>query len=124
MAETLDAAGFAARIEQLRAPVDVAKARAGDLDDTFALGALLAADEHDLVQKVVGGVVREAGKRDRDRLLAFLDGHAAGAAPVVVRYAAEHLDQDTRARYLHGRVSRRAAPPAARDAVPRRRAGS
>ena len=47
MAETLDAAGFAARIEQLRAPVDVEKARAffrtGDdfvgarMGDVFAL---------------------------------------------------------------------------------------
>jgi 3-methyladenine DNA glycosylase AlkD len=57
-------------------------------------------DGHDLVQKVVGGMVREAGKRDRERLLSFLDWHAATAPRVLLRYAIEHLEPDQRAHYL------------------------
>lgn len=74
--------------------------RLDDLDDTFALADILADDPHDLVQKAVGGWIREAGKRDRDRLRAFLDQHAATMARVALRYAVEHLDKDERTHYL------------------------
>jgi hypothetical protein len=42
-----------------------------------AVSDLLAHDPDDLVQKAVGGWVREAGKRDRVELLAFLDRNVA-----------------------------------------------
>jgi 3-methyladenine DNA glycosylase AlkD len=74
--------------------------RRGDLDDTFALAEILIDDEHDLVQKVVGGMLREAGKHDRARLLGLLDTHAATAPRVLLRYAIEHLDKEQRAHYL------------------------
>jgi 3-methyladenine DNA glycosylase AlkD len=74
--------------------------RAGDLDDTFALAEILVGDSHDLVQKVVGGMLREAGKRDRARLLSFLDRHAATAPRVLLRYAIEHLAPEQRRHYL------------------------
>lgn len=74
--------------------------REGDLDDTFAIAEILVNDSHDLVRKVVGGMVREAGKRDRERLLSFLDRHAATAPRVLLRYATEHLEPDQRAHYL------------------------
>lgn len=73
--------------------------RAGDLDDTFALAEILISDEHDMVQTVVGGMLREAGKHDRDRLLSFLDRHAATAPRVLLRYAIEHLEPEQRAHY-------------------------
>jgi 3-methyladenine DNA glycosylase AlkD len=74
--------------------------RAGDLDDTFALAELLVHDQHDLVRKVVGGMLREAGKHDRARLLGFLDTYAATAPRVLLRYAIEHLDPEQRRYYL------------------------
>jgi 3-methyladenine DNA glycosylase AlkD len=74
--------------------------RAGDLDDTFALAEVLVHDQHDLVRKVVGGMLREAGKHDRARLLGFLDTHAATAPRVLLRDAIEHLDPEQRAHYL------------------------
>jgi len=74
--------------------------RLNDLDDTYALGQILADDPHDLVQKAVGGWLRHAGKRDRDRLRTFLDQHAATMARVTLRYAVEHLDKEERAHYL------------------------
>lgn len=74
--------------------------RAKELDDTFAVAELLVHDPHDLVQKAVGGWVREAGRKDRARLLAFLDRYAATAPRVLLRYAIEHLSAPERARYL------------------------
>jgi 3-methyladenine DNA glycosylase AlkD len=74
--------------------------RTGDLDDTFTIAETLIADPHEMVQTVVGGMLREAGKHDRARLLSFLDRHAATAARVLLRYAIEHLDPQQRALYL------------------------
>jgi 3-methyladenine DNA glycosylase AlkD len=74
--------------------------RQGDLDDTFRIAELLLHDEHDLIHKAVGGWLREAGKRDRPRLLRFLDEHAATMPRTALRYAIEHLDKDQRAHYL------------------------
>src|SRR5919108_395971 len=74
--------------------------RRGDLDDTFRIAEALARDDHDLVQKAVGGALREAGKHDRGRLRSFLDDHAATMPRTALRYAIEHLDKDERADYL------------------------
>jgi 3-methyladenine DNA glycosylase AlkD len=74
--------------------------RQGDLDDTFGIAEALVDDDHDLVQKAVGGALREAGKHDRGRLLGFLDDHAATMPRTALRYAIEHLDKDQRADYL------------------------
>ncbi|WP_308282876.1 DNA alkylation repair protein [Pseudonocardia nigra] len=73
--------------------------RRGELDDTFRVAAALCGDDHDLVHKAVGGVLREAGKKDRARLLAFLDEHAAAIPPTALRYATAHFDADERAHY-------------------------
>lgn len=74
--------------------------RQGDVTDTFAIGRILAHDPHDLVQKAVGGWVREAGKHDPEQLRAFLDDHAATMPRTALRYAIEHLDPQTRQHYL------------------------
>lgn len=74
--------------------------RHADLDDTFAIAEILVDDEAELVQKATGGWIREAGKRDRARLLDFLDRHAATMPRTTLRYAIEHLDPDQRRHYL------------------------
>ena len=73
--------------------------RAGKLDDTYRIAATLLHDDHDLIHKPVGGLLRETGKHDRQRLLAFLDEHAASMPRTMLRYAMEHLDADTRRHY-------------------------
>jgi 3-methyladenine DNA glycosylase AlkD len=73
---------------------------AGEVDDTFRIGEMLLHDEHDLVQKAVGGWLRAAGGAAPARLLAFLDEHAATMARAALRYAIEHLDKERRAHYL------------------------
>lgn len=74
--------------------------RKNDLDDTFKIGEMLVHDEHDLIQKAVGGWIREAGKRDPKRLLDFLDAYASSMPRITLRNAIEHLDANERTYYL------------------------
>jgi 3-methyladenine DNA glycosylase AlkD len=74
--------------------------RQGDVADTFRIAELLLADDHDLIHKATGWMLREAGKRDRQGLLRFLDKHAATMPRTALRYAIEHLDTDLRTHYL------------------------
>jgi hypothetical protein len=75
--------------------------RHSDLDDTFGIAQILVNDPHDLVQKAVGGWIREAGKRDEQRLRDFLDRDAATMPRTALRYAIEHLPSDARDYYLN-----------------------
>jgi 3-methyladenine DNA glycosylase AlkD len=77
--------------------------RQGEVDDTFALAAILARDPHDYVRKATGGLLREAGKKDKAKLLSFLDEHAQAMPRVMLRYATERLDKHERAGYLSRR---------------------
>ena len=78
----------------------VAFIRRGELDDTYRIAERLLHDDEDLVHKAVGWMLREAGKRDEPRLLAFLDAHAATMPRVTLRYAMEKLEKGVRDRYL------------------------
>jgi 3-methyladenine DNA glycosylase AlkD len=74
--------------------------RQGELDDIFRIAKMLLNDKHDLIHKATGGWLREAGKKDRPRLLQFLDNHAATMPRTTLRYAIEHLDKNQRDHYL------------------------
>ena len=74
--------------------------RKGDLNDTFDISEILVHDDHDYVQKAVGGLLREAGKLDQKRLLDFLDSYAATMPRVMLRYSIEHLTPQRRKHYL------------------------
>jgi hypothetical protein len=74
--------------------------RQGDVADTFKIAELLLTDDSDLIHKATGWMLREAGKRDRQRLLSFLDQHAGVMPRTALRYAIEHLDKEQRAHYL------------------------
>lgn len=64
----------------------------GDASTTLELAATLLDDKHDLIQKAVGWMLREVGKRvDRDLLVGFLREHAARMPRVMLSYATEHL---------------------------------
>ena len=73
--------------------------RQNDLDDTFAIAEILANDTEDVVQKAVGSWLREAGKRGPQRLLQFLDRHAATMPRIILRYAIEKLSKAQRQHY-------------------------
>ncbi len=74
--------------------------RQHDLEDTFRIGGILAHDPDELVQKAVGGWVREAGKQDVERLRRYLDEFAPTMPRTALRYAVEHLGASERERYL------------------------
>lgn len=74
--------------------------RQNEFDDTLAIAEILLTDEEDLIQKAVGGWLREVGRRDRPRLIEFLDKHAAMMPRTMLRYAVEHFDKDERAEYM------------------------
>jgi 3-methyladenine DNA glycosylase AlkD len=80
--------------------------RQNDLDDTFKIAEILVDDDEDLVQKAVGGWVREAGKKDQKKLLAFLDRYAATMPRTTLRYAIEHLDKKQKDDYMDLKKSR------------------
>ncbi|MBX3098455.1 MAG: DNA alkylation repair protein [Salinibacterium sp.] len=64
----------------------------GDASTTLELAATLLEDRHDLIQKAVGWMLREVGKRvDRDLLVGFLREHAPRMPRVMLAYATEHL---------------------------------
>jgi 3-methyladenine DNA glycosylase AlkD len=74
--------------------------RAGDYDETVQLARVLLRDEHDLIRKAVGWMLREVGKRDEPRLVGFLERHGPEMPRVMLRYAVERLDAPVRVRLL------------------------
>ncbi|MCU1640634.1 MAG: hypothetical protein JWN03_909 [Nocardia sp.] len=74
--------------------------KAGEAGTTIELCERLLADQRDLIQKAVGWMLREIGKRvDRAILTGFLDAHAAAMGRTALSYATEHLLADQRAHY-------------------------
>jgi 3-methyladenine DNA glycosylase AlkD len=74
--------------------------RAGDVADTFKIAEILLHDHHDLIHKATGGWLREAGKKDPQKLLSFLDKYAGAMPRTALRYAIEHLDKKQRDYYM------------------------
>lgn len=75
--------------------------RSGDFSDTFRLCTLLINHRHDLIHKACGWMLREVGKRGgRNELIAYLDQYATQMPRTMLRYAIEHLPEDTRQYYL------------------------
>lgn len=74
--------------------------RQNDVADTFRVAEMLVRDQEHFIHTAVGGWVREAGKKDRKRLLEFLDKHAATMPRTMLRFAIEKLDKKLRDHYL------------------------
>lgn len=72
----------------------------GDLDDTFKIADLLLNDSHDLIHKAVGWMLREAGMKDKQRLLDYLDKNVSIMPRTTLRYAIEKFDEHERKCYL------------------------
>ena len=75
--------------------------RHGDVDDTFKIAEILIDDKHDLIHKAVGSWIREAGKKDKKRLIDFLDNYAAVMPRTMLRYAIEKLEKKQRDYFLN-----------------------
>lgn len=77
--------------------------RAGQLDDTFAIADIYLEKPlplHDLLQKAAGWLLREAGKRDEDRLKKWLEPRCAAMPRTMLRYAIEKFEAEERMRFM------------------------
>ena len=76
--------------------------RHGQLQDTFAIADILLHHPHDLIHKAVGWLLREAGKRDKAALEAFLLPRYRTMPRTMLRYAIEKFPEGERKEYLSG----------------------
>lgn len=84
--------------------------RQNDLECTFTIAEMLLNDRHDLIHKATGWMLREAGKKDQKKLMAFLDVHACAMPRTMLRYSIEKFSQNQRMLYLQhtsGNISRK-----------------
>jgi len=78
----------------------------GDATESLWLARQLLGDDHDLIHKATGWMLREVGKRvDEKKLRSFLDRHAPVMPRTMLRYATERLSTSVRKRYLRRSVS-------------------
>ena len=74
--------------------------RKGQLTDTFAIADILLDHPHDLIQKAVGWMLREAGKRDKAALVAWLEPRCRKIPRTMLRYAIEKFPPEERERFM------------------------
>lgn len=78
----------------------MALVRKGQIEDTFAIADILLHHPHDLIHKAVGWLLREAGKRDEEALVAYLDSRYKVMPRTMLRYAIEKFPEAKRQDYL------------------------
>jgi len=74
--------------------------RAGELEPTYLMAERHLEDEHDLMHKAVGWMLREMGKRDLGLLRAFLKEHCTEMPRTALRYAIEKMSETERKKWL------------------------
>lgn len=77
--------------------------RHGELDDTYAIADIFLDKSkplHDLLQKAVGWLLREVGKRDEQRLKDWLTTRYAVMPRTMLRYAIEKFPEEERLEWL------------------------
>ena len=86
--------------------------RHGQLTDTFAIADILLHHSHDLIHKAVGWLLREAGKKDKPALTAYLlepepdspSPRYATMPRTMLRYAIEKFPESERQAFLTGQA--------------------
>lgn len=77
--------------------------RKNDFEDTLRISELLLKDNHDLIHKAVGWMLREVGKRDVKAEEDFLKEHYRVMPRTMLRYAIERFDETKKRFFLNRR---------------------
>jgi len=75
-------------------------------DDTLRISEILLRDKENLIQKAVGWMLREVGKRDPEAEEGFLKAHCRQMPRTMLRYAIERLPAAKRQLFMEGRIGR------------------
>lgn len=77
----------------------------GSSKEALVIAEILISDKHDLIQKAVGWMLRELGKRcSEDVEEEFLQKHYKRMGRTALRYAIEHFPEERRRSYLKGNI--------------------
>lgn len=74
--------------------------RHNQFNDTLKLAKELLKDDHDLIHKAVGWMLREVGKRDQEVEESFLKKYYQVMPRTMLRYSIERFDEKTRTFYM------------------------
>ena len=73
-------------------------------DETFKIAKLLLKDQHHLIHKAVGWMLREVGNRNLGAEENFLNKYYKAMPRTALRYAIEKFPKEKRLKYLHGKI--------------------
>jgi 3-methyladenine DNA glycosylase AlkD len=72
--------------------------------ESIYISRLLIKDDHDLIHKAVGWVLREIGNRNKECLENFLKKHYEKMPRTMLRYSIEKFNKKEKKKYLNGKI--------------------
>lgn len=74
--------------------------KAGKYETTLEIAKILIDDKEDLIQKAVGWMLREAGKKEKKVLIDFLNEYHTRMPRTMLRYSLEKLEKEEKEYYM------------------------